>query len=89
MTGSAMSTWRLILRSYPCRTCGAGPGDPCTTSGGREADLEHVDRQQHVGRCPRCATMMDADWTPGALCPHCQLLRSLQVERYTHHRRST
>lgn len=79
--------WHLVLRSYPCEHCGAGPGEPCVTESGRKVALEHSARQQLTGRCPRCSAMLDADHPPGTLCRHCALVRSLEVERHTHHRR--
>ena len=37
--------WRAIALSYPCETCGAGPGERCTTSGGHvEAHMPHAYR---------------------------------------------
>ena len=83
MSGQPIAPWRALLRSYPCPTCGAGPGDPCLTSGGREADVEHVARQRISGRCPKCGATVDADLAPGTLCPRCQLVRDLEVERAT------
>ena len=89
MAGQPMSLWRIILRSYPCETCGAGPGEPCLTSGGRQAGMEHAAREMATARCPRCATWLDADWPQGSLCPRCQLLHDLNTERATTHRRTT
>lgn len=80
-------TWHNILRSYPCEACDAGPGEPCVTASGRKSALEHSARQHLVGRCPRCSGMLDADHPPGTLCPHCALVRSLNIERHTTHRR--
>lgn len=80
--------WHLILRSYPCESCGAGPGQQCVTESGRPT-MEHAARQHLVGRCPRCATWMDADHAIGTLCDRCKLLRSLEIERHTTHRRRT
>lgn len=83
-----MAHWRAILRSYPCTTCGAGPGEACWTSGGRESALEHVARQQATARCHKCGQMLDAD-VPGNLCDHCQLVRNLITEAHTTHQRET
>lgn len=82
-----LSRWRIIVRSYPCETCGAGPGDPCLSPSGKRA-LEHVARANLVNHCPKCGTWVDAD-EPGIYCPRCQLLRDLNTERASHHKRTT
>ena len=81
MTGQPMSAWRLILRSYPCDTCGAAPGGPCLTPSGNHTQ-EHAARARLVHRCPKCGARVDAD-EPGELCPRCVLLRDLNTERAT------
>lgn len=83
-----MSHWRAVLRSYPCTTCGAGPGQPCFTSTGQVSQLEHVARQDATARCVKCGQMLDAD-EPGPRCDHCELVRRMVAERYTHHQRET
>jgi len=82
-----MATWRIILRSYPCDTCAAGPGEPCLTTTGHVTQ-EHAARAQLVHHCPRCGTWVDAD-VPGSLCDRCRLLRDLNTERATTHKRTT
>lgn len=74
--------WRLILRSYPCPTCGAAVGEPCVTTGGRTADIEHAERARDADRCPKCGAKLDAS-EPGSLCPRCRLVRALETERAT------
>jgi len=81
--GQPMAPWRVLLRSYPCPTCGAGPGEPCQTSTGHQADIEHAGRAAQAARCPKCGTRVDGDSHPGDLCPRCQLLRNLDTERAT------
>jgi DNA-directed RNA polymerase subunit RPC12/RpoP len=80
MTGRA--SWRAVFDTYPCPTCGAEPGEPCTTTTGRLADIPHADRTRAASRCPRCGTITEAT-DPGALCPRCALVRSLEIERST------
>jgi hypothetical protein len=88
MTPPPVAGWRLILRSYPCPTCHAHPGDPCTTHTGNPT-LEHAARQQATDRCPKCGEMQPADTPPATLCPRCQLLRQLNTERATTWKRRT
>ena len=81
--------WRAVIRSYACETCGARPGQPCWTSGGTVADLEHVARQNATARCVKCGAMLHAVDDPGPLCGHCQLVRDLITEAHTTHQRET
>lgn len=81
MTGK--SAWRAVFQSYPCPTCGALPGEVCTTTGGRVADIPHVDRTRNADRCPRCGTITGAGADPGSLCGRCALVRALEIERAT------
>jgi DNA-directed RNA polymerase subunit RPC12/RpoP len=74
--------WRLVLLSYPCPTCGAKPGEPCITTGGRVA-AEHADRARNADRCPKCGIWVGAEEDPGTLCGRCALVRSLEIERAT------
>lgn len=83
------AAWRLLLRSYPCQDCGASPGDPCMTSGGQVAGVEHSARQRLVQHCPRCGTRLAAEADPGSRCARCQLLHDLNTERATTHKRTT
>jgi hypothetical protein len=75
-----MAAWRAVVRAYPCDTCGAQPGDPCTTPSGVPT-AEHKARTHPVRYCPKCGTWVDGD--PGQLCSRCQLLRDLNTERAT------
>lgn len=80
--------WRLMYLSYPCPTCGVGPGEDCRTTGGRtKRDGVHADRARRGNRCPRCGTLTDADNLPGQLCARCELVRALEVERATRYER--
>lgn len=82
--------WRLVFLSYPCPSCGAEPGEDCTTSGGQVAAMVHVARTRDAGRCPRCGTQVDSTAAdPGTYCARCQRLRELEIERVTTHRRLT
>lgn len=81
--------WRALLYSYPCPTCGAQPGDPCLTYNRKKAQTPHAARTRHGARCPRCNALIAWDSMPGDLCDHCALIRSLEVERATKHRRQT
>lgn len=42
--GQPKAEWKEIAESYPCTTCGAGPGEPCVTSN------LNVMRDCHVSR---------------------------------------
>lgn len=83
------SAWRRVLLSYPCPTCEAEPGEPCTSSTGRPYPECHADRARFGDRCPHCMTRLAADAMPGDLCPRCELVRSLEAERATTHHRLT
>lgn len=75
--------WRQILMSYPCPDCDAAPGQPCITTGGRQAiDYVHAARSRDAMRCPKCGQRLTAEAEAGDLCDKCQLMRGLEVERY-------
>lgn len=80
--------WRVVLTSYPCPTCDAEPGEDCRTNAGKRAAIPHADRGRTGERCSKCGTP-----TPGGdpmqLCPRCELIRALEVERSTTHKRET
>jgi len=40
--------WRAVLHTYPCATCGAGPGANCRSPSGRVQWLPHVDRYRQA-----------------------------------------
>lgn len=84
--GRSKAVWRLVFLSYPCPTCGAGPGEVCLTITGKPYAECHAERTRHANRCPRCGQITGAE-DPGALCPKCALLRSLEIERATPYRR--
>lgn len=83
------NSWRLVFLSYPCDYCGAQPGQDCHTATGATYRDVHAIRTQHKARCPRCGTVLAADDEPGQLCPRCQLLRRLEIERITRWQRQT
>jgi hypothetical protein len=82
------ASWRLVFLSYPCPTCGAAPGEVCITLAGRPYAECHAERTRNGARCPKCGTLVTAEADPGALCPRCALVRALEVERSTTHRRT-
>jgi DNA-directed RNA polymerase subunit RPC12/RpoP len=82
--------WVGLLLAYPCPTCGAQPSEDCVTRNGQPAQQPHTDRARNATRCPRCGQKLVSDVDdPGAYCSRCQLLRSLEIERVTRHRRRT
>lgn len=84
---SPRAPWRTVFLSYPCPTCGAGPGENCLSSTGNVRTECHVDRGRTADRCPKCRSMLAADAEPGDLCGRCQQVRALEVERATYHQR--
>jgi DNA-directed RNA polymerase subunit RPC12/RpoP len=82
--------WHGLLLTYPCPTCGAQPNEDCLTRSGNPAQQPHRERARDAARCPRCGQHVEHDVDdPGAYCARCQLLRSLEIERVTRHRRLT
>lgn len=82
------ASWRAAVLSYECPKCGARAGQRCVTlRDGTPTEGTHVGRALGAFRCPRCGSRIAADSLPGDLCPRCALVRSLEVERVTHHRR--
>lgn len=79
--------WRLVFLSYPCPTCNAAPGEVCITTGGYPYAECHVERTRHAARCAHCGTHISAESDPGALCDRCALVRALEIERATYHKR--
>jgi hypothetical protein len=45
-----MIEWREILLDFPCLTCNAAPGEPCTTSTGHEKYECHSTRSDAARR---------------------------------------
>lgn len=88
-TKHTRASWRLVFLTYPCPTCGALPGQDCVTRTGRVYADVHGARTQHGTRCPRCGTTLAHEEEPGTLCAKCALLRRLEIERATKHRRKT
>lgn len=77
-------SWMGVFLTYPCPTCGAGPGQVCvTTTTGKPTSVPHAGRTRNAERCPRCGGITGAKDDPGALCPRCALVRSLEIERST------
>jgi hypothetical protein len=67
--------WRLIVESYWCRDCDAGPGTHCITRNLHPKGEPHMSRVNDVARCPRCNAWVHAEW-PELLCPRCDMLVS-------------
>ena len=80
--------WLAVFLSYPCPRCGAKPGEDCRTASRKRAPLPHAERTRNADRCPRCGVITAHHEDPGALCPRCALVRSLEVERATKFRRT-
>jgi hypothetical protein len=78
-----MATWRVVFESFPCPTCGAGPGEHCTTTTGNRKSEPHVDRGRDGARCPKCRSHLAWDAEPGDLCGRCEQVRALEIERAT------
>jgi hypothetical protein len=68
--GQPPQRWRLIVESYPCDTCGAGPGAPCLTISGTVKHEPHVERVALVVHCIYCLGWLAADW-PELVCDVC------------------
>lgn len=81
------AAWRIVFLTYPCPTCGAAPTEDCLTASGKIYNDVHAERTRHAQRCPRCGTLIAADDEPGSYCAKCSLLRQLEIERATYHRR--
>jgi hypothetical protein len=79
--------WRLVYLSYPCPVCIAAPGEDCITATGKLKREVHADRARQGNRCPRCGALTSSDNEPGQLCDRCELVRALEVERASYHRR--
>jgi DNA-directed RNA polymerase subunit RPC12/RpoP len=82
-------SWRSVYLSYPCPTCGAEPDKPCLSASGRIYRDIHAGRTRNADRCPQCGTKTAKGADPGSLCERCALVRSLETERATVHRRLT
>jgi hypothetical protein len=54
MGGHQAAEWRLIIHSWPCPVCTAGPGEYCVTQTGHRKSEPHADRSriaaQHLWR---------------------------------------
>jgi len=83
------ASWRTVFLAYPCPHCGAQPGEDCVTATGHPYPDVHGARTDHGARCPRCGTVLMEHEEPGTLCTKCQLLRRLEIERVSRHRRKT
>ena len=80
--------WLAAVLTYPCPTCDAPAGDPCTTNTGRVASQPHATPGDTEHRCTSCHVLLPADQDPAdTLCGRCKLLRSLETERATYHQR--
>lgn len=76
------ASWNVVLLSYPCRVCGAPPGQPCITLTGRVKRTEvHTDRSYQAsdrhwvaGDIPECAPSCvhcGDDPPPSMVCAQC------------------
>ena len=79
--------WRVVFESYPCPACGVPAGTSCRTRTGHVADIPHADRTRLADRCPVCGVIVARDNDPAGLCDRCALVRALEVERATTHKR--
>jgi hypothetical protein len=83
MRRTGKTAWRAVFLTYPCPTCGQAPGQWCRTRSGKPAELPHMARGRVGVRCPVCHALLDDGAEHGDLCPRCQLVRALEVERAT------
>lgn len=79
--------WRVLIETYPCPSCYAEPREACTTYAGGNTTTPHIARIRQIDRCPTCLARMPAGTEPGDVCERCLVVRALEVERMTHHRR--
>lgn len=82
-----MIGWRAIQQSFPCKECGAPPGEPCRTKNGHLKYECHAIRWEGADRCHKCGDRLAADQEPGELCERCKLIRHLEIERATKYQR--
>lgn len=80
MTGK--SWWLAVIESYPCPTCGSGPGDVCVTPTGNRKSEPHADRARSATRCKTCGQRIHAD-SDSDLCDRHERVRALELERAT------
>jgi hypothetical protein len=81
--------WLAAVLSYPCPKCGAAPHDPCTTKTGTRASTPHAARGQERRRCRLCQVLLPQDQDlEDVLCGRCAMIRALELERITTHKRT-
>lgn len=77
-------TWRLVVNSYPCPSCGAPPGKACVTGNDRTKYEPHNARSQRAAvrgwafadapaRCIRCHGRLQPGTEAPARCIRCAL----------------
>jgi DNA-directed RNA polymerase subunit RPC12/RpoP len=87
--GKQRAAWRAVFLGYECPRCGAKPNEDCRSEGGKRQTMVHAARTRTADRCPRCGVHVGIDGEPGTYCQRCALLRALEIERVTKHRRVT
>lgn len=76
--------WRIVVNSYPCPTCPAGPGQACVSESGHAKPEPHAARSARAAargwahadepaRCVRCHGPLPADVRAPARCLRCTL----------------
>jgi len=80
--GKKAVTWRLVVNSYPCPTCGAPPGKACVTGHDVTKYEPHTSRSQRAAvrgwafsdapaRCIRCHGRLEDSAQAPARCARC------------------
>lgn len=67
---------RNVVWSYPCPTCGVGPGTNCRTLTRQVRNEPHVERVRLVVRCERCGNWLAAEDADNGVtvCQWCQAI---------------
>jgi len=86
MGGTPRAPWHAMFLTYPCHTCGAEEGEECTTTNGKWA-FPHAARTRAAARCRICGEVTDGPNGPESLCARHRLVRALEIERATTHKR--
>lgn len=75
--------WQLVVNSYPCPICDAGPGQGCRTPN-RPKPEPHAERSREAhargwaaadepARCVRCNGPLTGRWPQPGRCERCRL----------------